>query len=370
MALRILGYGCTTAAGPTTEDYWQGLIQSVDHSQTFQIPQTDFSLRLCQWKGERASSSLNQLAEQLILAWNQIPEKTRSNLNDLGVIFASTKGCTQDWVTENKEASSDPLTPVLVNFLERTKLSPKEFICISNACSSTIGALFLSEKWMEQKRVKSVLILAADEASSFVSKGFFALRALTQKRARPFSADRDGLQLGEGAAALLVSRDSQGEEGIVINSIGIDTEGFAIARPSHSGESLFRAAKKALGANTPDLIVAHGTGTVANDEVEDHVFHRLFENKKIPVTSTKWSVGHTLGVSGAIDLIAACEILKKQMTFKIANTFLIDPKFKNTYLHRDQELTPFKIRSIMVSSLGFGGVHGSFLLSRALHDQV
>jgi 3-oxoacyl-(acyl-carrier-protein) synthase len=116
----------------------------------------------------------------------------------------------------------------------------------------------------------------------------------------------------------------------------------------------------------PDLVIAHGTGTRFNDQAEDQALGEfLHEIGKplTPITNTKWAIGHTLGASGCVDLIAGCEILKKQKVFSIKAHDLKDPQFKMNYLLGDQNITE-PVEQILVTSLGFGGVHASLLLEK------
>ena len=195
-------------------------------------------------------------------------------------------------------------------------------------------------------------------ASAHLSiNGFHALKALSESPGpiRPFSAERDGLRLGEAAAAMVLSREPGA---LSLEGIGLDTEGFAATRPSDAGKSLERAILEAAAGSdeAPDLILAHGTGTIANDRIEDQVLGRLYKDS--PITATKWSIGHTLGTSGMMDLIAACESLRRQESFSIATTEKIDPEFKGHYLHAGAS-APKALDTALVTSLGFGGVHAA-----------
>jgi 3-oxoacyl-[acyl-carrier-protein] synthase-1 len=359
--LNILAYGCTSSAGPTVTDFFDGLRDGKDHSQMFEDPHLS---RICRWQtGLQNLSSLEKITTQLLLAWNQIKDQ-KIDISELGIIFASTKGCIEDFFN-GQTVTSDPLTPILDLFIKKSELKATLSICVSNACSSTLAALFLAEQWILQKRAKSVLVLSADEIGPFVNRGFYSLKALSQTKSQPFGAHRDGLQLGEAASAILLGESESAE--IEIIGVGIDTEGFAIARPSHSGDSLFKSCEMAIHAHTPDLIIAHGTGTVANDEVEDQVLSRLFQKKHVPITSTKWSIGHTLGASASMDLIAACEVLRTQNVFSISNTEEIDLKFQCHYLNGKKMVRQFQVEQILLTSLGFGGVHGAAFLKRVHH---
>ena len=198
-------------------------------------------------------------------------------------------------------------------------------------------------------------MLSVDQVGPFVLQGFNSLKALSRKFSKPFSADRDGLVLGEAAVVLVLSKSGGGP---VISGVAIDSEGKAVTRPG--ADSLRRAIKALPG--TPDLIIAHATGTLLNDSTEDAVFFELFGERPL-VTGSKWSVGHTLGASGAVDIVLACEAIRRQSAFRLANTFTIDPSFRSRYLraNSDEQLAPEKV---MVSSLGFGGIHAAAMIER------
>ena len=120
-----------------------------------------------------------------------------------------------------------------------------------------------------------------------------------------------------------------------------------------------------LQKKVPDIIIAHGTGTIANDIIEDTVISALFSNKdhRPYVTGTKWCIGHTLGASGCMDLIAACKILSNQICFGIANSNNLDHSMKANYIIGNSQLKPaYKISSVLVNSLGFGGYHASMMV--------
>ena len=115
----------------------------------------------------------------------------------------------------------------------------------------------------------------------------------------------------------------------------------------------------------PDLVIAHGTGTLFNDSTEDMALEKFLHQKNIPVTGTKWCIGHSLGASGAVDLIAGCEILKNKKPFHIHNVTAADPELKMNYLTSNKGHVFKKINTILLTTLGFGGVHGALTLSTA-----
>lgn len=338
----IQSYGCVTTAGDSVDELWKALVSGRALTG------------LGYMSGGRPPTVQELLVSRLMKA---MPERRPSGR--YGVILASTKGCSNDFIWSG-EGESDPLTPVLNEFIRAAELNPERSICVSNACSSALAALELGQMWLKQG-LDQVLVVAADAVTPFVTKGFQTLNLVTQSTPRPFAKGRDGFFLGEAAAAILIG-NAEHENYCYLHPVGLDTEGYAVARPSHSGESLVRAAKQ-LPDLRPDVLLAHGTGTEINDATEDLAFSRLFPEGTPPVTGSKWCIGHTLGASAAIDVILACEMICRQEVFGLATTKEIDPSFKGNYL-RESRRGP--VRKVQISSLGFGGAHAMAMVT---HDR-
>ncbi len=377
----ILGYGCTSSAGSSTSDYWQSLRVGKDHSEELATESWSIQplnkLRGYTWSlNEDRRNMKSLLVKQLHIAWNDAlmglssHEQKALDANRLGVIFASTKGNVEDWIwNSSASAQSDNLGEVLKLFIETSSLTPLRHLCISNSCASALSAIFLAQNWLRQEIVDDVLILAADAVGPFVSHGFNCLHALTQDRIRPFANNRTGLSLGDAAAAILLSRRAPSGSRLQLSNVGLDVEGHALTRPESSGLSLQRAILQIseLSQARPDLVIAHGTATEFNDATEDRALSEIFGPGKAPqVTATKWCIGHTLGASGAMDLIAACESLRRQEVFAIGNTYEVDSNFQCQYVLQSNLPTDnHPLRSVLLTSLGFGGVHAAAIVRLA-----
>lgn len=363
----VAGYGLTTAAGAGVDPLWQGLqnkkhfVRNVETSSWPVAPV--FAPKAALWPDRMPlASAREQIGRQLNQAWSQIQLSAPFYKEKYGVILASTKGCVEDQVWSDATDPIDPLDILLQDFLSATDLCPEWTAVVSNACSSALSALWLAQKWIEQGRVRSVVIVAADMVGPFVLHGFHTLHALSTSLAKPFDQTRDGLQLGEAAAVIVVSDISSvsQQRDLIFRGAGIDTEGFAVTRPTPSGESLERAIAQISAAGSPDLIIAHGTGTALNDPAEDAVFAKAFASSRPWITGSKGAIGHTLGASGAVDFILACEALCREAVFPLVNTQTVDPQFHGRYVINGP--LDMSLKSVLVSSLGFGGIHAAAMV--------
>ena len=344
-----------------------------------------FSPRACLWKGSTGDDTAARLiVEKTLVAYREafaeLDESARARVRagrKLGVILATTKGTLDDeiWRGEDARLDRDFLSPILDEIVKKASLSPARKTTVSNACASALSAFSLARAWLASGELDDVLVVAVDRIGPFVLHGFHSLRAVTDDVPRPFGTDRSGLLLGEASAALFLSAHP-GE--FQIAGVGVDAEGHAVTRPAESGASLRDACIAALSDTRPDLVIAHGTATEVNDPVEARVLAELFPEGDVPITASKGALGHTLGASGALDLILAREAIRRGEVFTISQTTEIDPKFSGKFLASPSPGTvatiPGNYGRVLVTSLGFGGIHAAARLERtstpAAYDPV
>lgn len=377
----LLGAGCTTAAGDSIAATWDGIVsgknfaRAVDARAWAVSPR--FEPRACLWGDSENSemTSQSRLVAKTLIAYREalteLPMDARARIRDgrrLGVILATTKGAIDDeiWKGDDARLERDFFSPILEDVLRAAELHPARKTCISNACASALSALAHARSWLSSGEIDDVLVLAVDRIGPFVLHGFHSLRAVTADVPRPFATDRSGLLLGEAAAALFLSR-FPGE--FSVTGIGVDAEGFAVTRSSETGASLRAACENATASGSPNLIIAHGTATEVNDPIEARVLAELFPKGDIPITASKGAIGHTLGASGAIDLLLARESMRRGLAFTISQTTEVDPKFSGNFLvspsQNSVSLVPGDYSRVLVTSLGFGGIHAAAMLERA-----
>jgi 3-oxoacyl-[acyl-carrier-protein] synthase-1 len=184
-------------------------------------------------------------------------------------------------------------------------------LAISTACTSSASALVYARNLIELGVCDAVVAGGADIVSDTVLLGFHALEAVDLERCKPFSAHRRGINLGEGAALFLLSRESLAPTGgptagLCLLGSGETADAHHMTAPDPSGAGAIRAMRLALAeagcqAADIDYINLHGTGTPLNDAMESVATHAVF-GAAIPCSSTKALVGHTLGAAGAMEL--------------------------------------------------------------------
>jgi 3-oxoacyl-[acyl-carrier-protein] synthase II len=195
-------------------------------------------------------------------------------------------------------------------------------INVSAACASSTIAVARGAAMIASGIRDAVLVCCADLVTEFVFSGFSSLGALSPVPCMPFDRRRNGMSLGEGAAALLLmnSHRAHREDRPGLATVlgwGAANDAAHITAPARDGSGLIRAVNKALGrANLrPEQIsavCAHGTGTIHNDAMELVAFREVFGKREFPVFSIKGAIGHSLGASGGIEAALGAEVLSAQ----------------------------------------------------------
>jgi 3-oxoacyl-(acyl-carrier-protein) synthase len=188
---------------------------------------------------------------------------------------------------------------------------------------------------------------------------------------RPFSADRDGLVLGEGAGILVIeSERSARRRGAPIlaelTGYGASSDSHHITQPSQEGPA--RAMRKALdsaGLSSEDIdhINAHATATEWNDKNETAAIRQVFGARAdgIPVVGTKGALGHSIGASGALELIACVLALQHQCLPPTINYRVPDPDCDLDYVTEGSR--PAELRHILSNTFAFGGSNAALIVS-------
>jgi 3-oxoacyl-[acyl-carrier-protein] synthase-1 len=239
---------------------------------------------------------------------------------------------------------------------------------ISTACSSSAKAFASAARLLDAGRCDAAVVGGVDSLCLLTLNGFDALESLSPERCNPFSANRRGINIGEGACVFVVSRRPAP---IRLCGVGESSDGYHISAPDPSGrgaEAAIRAALERAGLASADVgyVNLHGTGTPKNDEMESEVMARVF-GLDVPCSSTKPLLGHTLGAAGAQELGLCWLLLSDANVGRRLPAHVWDGV-------RDPRLPPINLvgsetaweRGLFVSnSFAFGGSNAAIAIERA-----
>ena len=251
----------------------------------------------------------------------------------------------------------------------------------SSACASSshaIGQAFRSIQWGEAE----IMLTGGSEAATteLGLAGFCSLKAVStrnddpKRASRPFDRDRDGFVMGEGAAALVLEEYEHAKKrgaNILCEVLGYGStdDAFHITAPNEDADGPSRAMQQALhdanlAADRVQYVNAHGTSTHLNDKIESAAIQRVFGHhaKKLCVSSTKAMVGHLLGASGAIELVATAMSIKHGQVHPTINYTTPDPDCNLDYV--PNVARDLRVDYALSNSLGFGGHNTSLLVGR------
>lgn len=185
---------------------------------------------------------------------------------------------------------------------------------LSCACASALSAIAHGCALLEAGEVDAAIVGGYDPIAEFVFAGFSALQLVASGPLSPFAADREGMKLGEGCALFLLRRlpdaTARGESPLAtIEAIGESSDAHHLTQPHPEGAGAAAALRGAFGADLPDLLLAHATGTPGNDGSEYAAYRTVFGDRlaAVPIVALKSRLGHPLGAAGALELAIAIE---------------------------------------------------------------
>lgn len=243
---------------------------------------------------------------------------------------------------------------------------------ISTACSSSANALMFGARLIRAGLLRRVICGGTEAMTRFTLNGFNSLKNIDKRPCKPFDQDRNGLNLGEGAAYLVLESESLVQERkatviAVLNGYANTNEAFHPTAPSPDGEGAYAAMKNALemsGLTPADIqyVNVHGTATLTNDVAEGMALQRLFGEKVPKFSSTKPFTGHALAAAGAIEAIYAVLAIGHQLIFP--NLHFTD-KMEELYIVPETQLIEgYPVQNVISNSFGFGGNNASLLISK------
>ncbi len=238
-------------------------------------------------------------------------------------------------------------------------------VTVCNACISGVSAIVLALRLLEAGTYDYAVVCGADTQNQFTISGFQSLKAVSEEECKPFDIERMGLNLGEAAATMVLSRHDEGKDWAIERG-AVRNDGFHISSPSKNGEG----ARLTLNAVTKDspkeslaFVNAHGTATMFNDQMESVAIERA-GLQIVPVNALKGFYGHTLGAAGILETIISMASVDDHNILATRGFEEIGVSGK---IKVCPENSPTAQNSFVKMISGFGGCNGAVLVSKDVH---
>ena len=390
----VTGLGAVTPIGQTVQDYWDGLKrgQSGFGPITLAVTPEELSQKVvAEIKGfdplkhfeDRELSTLDRVSQIAVVAAREaiaqagitfdMPLSLRTAcIIGSGVGGMMTLDDTYRRVYQEKKKRVFPLS--IPRLMVNAPASQISMYCglrgpafvIASACASATHAIGVAFQMVRSGAVDCAVTGGSEACISFgTMRGWEAMRVMAPEVCRPFSIDREGMMIGEGAAVLVLEplerAQARGAEILgEIAGFGMSADAGDLTAPDVNGMS--RAMQGALedAALSPQdvqYINAHGTGTAANDQTETRALHQVFGNhaKSLAVSSTKSMVGHALGAAGALEMAATIMAVRDGVAPPTTGYLGLDPACDLDYVPNEARKMPIDVA--LSNSFAFGGLN-------------
>ena len=387
----ITGAGIVSAIGNNLAEVQQSLLkgqsgigeirllQSVHH----ELPCGEVKLSnedLCQMLGISRYEVYNRTALMGIEAVRQAVKQSGIPVDDVFLVSGTTVGgmdSTEKHFLEMLEGdaylnllSSHDAGSTTQLIADYFGIPSQRSVTVSTACSSAANAFIVGANLIRTGKAKAVIVGGSEALSLFHLNGFYSLMILDTERCRPFDKTHKGLNLGEGAAFMVLESVSSinhrgGKPLAVLSGYGNKCDAFHQTASSSNGEGAYLAMMEALDmagfeAGEIDYVNAHGTGTPNNDNSESVALKRVFSDAMPLVSSTKSFTGHATSASGGIEMVIS--LLALLGGFVPANLGWKYPMHNGIVPTLGK--TDVVLNHVMCNSFGFGGNDSSLILSR------
>ncbi len=376
-SVAVTGMGAVCTFGAGVERMWSALLQGErgvarrPELVTAGLPNSYYGLcDVVAWDGKERAAQLTIIAAEEALAQAALDATPRRH----AVVIGTTLGGIDAWLPAVRGGAADGSWSYHA-LAERAaaRFGATRVETVSVACASGNAALGLARDLLLDDEVDVVLAGGVDALSDFVIAGFGALRALDAEACRPFDRSRQGLNLGEGAALLVLERpDDARRRGAKIHALvsgfGLSADAFHMTSPAPDGRGAADAMRAALaeaGVNPHDVafVSAHGTATVLNDRMEAHALHALFGASAPPVSSIKGALGHTLAAAGGLEAIVCVRALQERRLPPTVGLTSIDPELTIDVVHGQARALGAGVA--LSTSSGFGGLNCALVFASA-----
>lgn len=328
----------------------------------------------CEYKVLSRTALLGMVAAKEAVDDAQIPEGMR-----VGLISATSVGgmdLTEQFYSQYREDSSKGKIKMVAGHDCADSTNHIAKYCniggfrttISTACSSAANAIILGANMLKCQMLDYVVVGGVDALCSFTLNGFNSLMILDSKECCPFSNDRAGLNLGEGAGYMvLTNKSSAPKQYCMLTGYSNANDAFHQTASSESGDgaylSMSRAVESAnICSSEISYINAHGTGTGNNDLSESVAIKRLFGDDVPMFSSTKPYTGHTLAAAGGIEAVLSVKSIELGV---VMASLGFSEAIDGVGLTPQSDIVEgVDIKNVMTNSFGFGGNCSTLIFSK------
>jgi 3-oxoacyl-[acyl-carrier-protein] synthase-1 len=314
----------------------------------------------------------NRFEQLLWVTTNEILDRSSITLNDKTLfIISTTKGGIEEIDARPPDAliihaSVAKVMKRILSYNDGRVGERTPFYVISNACISGLSAMIAGKRFLENG-FDYVVVVGVDTVNDFVISGFNSLLALSDRPCRPFDRTRNGINLGEGAAAIVMTNNDRCDNDrakIYLTGGAITNDANHISGPSRTGDELAEAIKMSIVESgrgmSFDFLSAHGTATIYNDEMESRAFTTAGV-ANLPVHSLKPYVGHTLGAAGILESAICIESLINDVLIPSRG---YSENGTSNYLNIQTQLEHRAITRCIKTMSGFGGCNAVICLDK------
>lgn len=382
----ITGYGVVAPCGIGKRAFWAGLNgPGITTGRTVEFADWDPSPYFANPKESRRADKVEQFALAAAAECFEHAGRPTAEASRFGTIFATGVGglrSTEDQIEVLLDKGDRRVSPFLVPMMMPNAAGaaismryglqgPNE--TITTACAASTHAIGYAARLIAWGMIDACVTGGSESAACRIAVASFGnMTALSSSgNSRPFSPDRDGFVLGEGAAVLMLEEWNAAiarGANIVGEVLGAasNADAYHVTAPAPGGTGAIRCMQLALsdaGLETSDIrqINAHGTSTPLNDAAEAAAITSVFGPGAVPVTSTKGVTGHALGAAGALEAAAVLLSMEHSLIPPTAGTVQLDEQFEIDLVMG--QARPWKPGPAMSTSLGFGGHNGALILA-------
>ncbi|MCE7002243.1 hypothetical protein LWC34_05285 [Kibdelosporangium philippinense] len=237
-------------------------------------------------------------------------------------------------------------------------------VVFGTGCVAGTNALCYAVDVLRARLARTMVVIGVETLTVTTMATFRSWKALDPAPSRPYGGS-GGVNLGEGAAVLVLEADPKAEDVVAyVNGYGLTSDAFHVTAPPRDGEGLLRALRIALrdagiAPSEVDYVNGHGTGTPANDTAELAAMRAAFGPHAPPISSSKPQVGHTLGAAGVVEAALTALAIRDQLLPPTANVAPV-----SDWDVVPNHSRPARIDVAVTNSLAFGGANGVVVLGR------